>query len=337
MTSADVVLPVWRTLRSALALFLLTVAAPLSAQPTTRLLGRVVDLNGEPVRDVRIRILEHGEPEIFDSGEFQLQLAGQPVRVEVEVLDSRLQVIYPPRGLLAVPRDPDVRVPIVIGRSEREFLSDVLAARMVQVEQALNRNGQQYSASADSLSEGLRRIAALLELQSSELTESLERRRNQGDVTPAMLRTIDAYLLEIRDLRDAFRLTVPYAAENRDALTALQQAMLEYNAAFEELNNNRGAFLSAIRTHWAPAESAVLTRDLEDVYVQAIDDIHRGYVLPLNESLLVLQLAHTRNRPGRQGIQQAVADAQAAARSLDPRIPVLEERARRLREALQRE
>jgi hypothetical protein len=60
-------------------------------------------------------------------------------------------------------------------------------------------------------------------------------------------------------------------------------------------------------------------------------------VLPLNESLLVLQLAHTPNKPGRERIRQAVADAQAVARTLDPRIPVLEERARQLREALERD
>jgi hypothetical protein len=315
---------------------LLVVATPALAQ-TTRLLGRVVGLNGDPVRDVRVRVVDHGEPEIFDSGDFQLQLAGQPAQVEVEVVDSRLQVVYPPRGVVAVPRDPTVRVSIVVGVSERDLLSDVLATRMVQVEQALNRNGQQYSATADSLSEGLRRIASLLELRESDLAESLERRRNQGNVTPGMLRTIDAYLLEVRDLLDAFTLVVPYAATNHQAVVELQKAMLEYNTAFEDLNNNRGAFLAAIRTHWEPAEAAVLVRDLEDVYVQAIDDMHRGYVLPLNEHLLVLQLAHTRDSPSRQRIRQAIAEAQAVARSLNPRIPVLQERARQLREALQRD
>lgn len=326
-----------RLLRASLfTLLLLLVSTPVPGQ-TTRLLGRVIGLNGDPVRDIRVRVLEHGEPEIFDSGDFQLQLSGQPAQVEVEVVDSRLQVVYPPRGVVAVPRDPTVRVSIVVGVSERDLLSDVLATRMVQVEQALNRNGQQYSATTDSLSEGLRRIASLLELREADLAESLERRRNQGNVTPGMLRTIDAYLLEVRDLLDAFTLVVPYAATNRDALVALQEAMLQYNAAFEDLSNNRGAFLAAIRTHWEPAEAAVLVRDLEDVYVQAIDDIHRGYVLPLNENLLVLQLAHTRERPPRQRIEQAVAEAQAVARSLNPRIPVLQERARQLREALQRD
>jgi hypothetical protein len=313
-------------------------ATPAAAQgATTRLLGRVVDLNGDPVRDVRIRILDHGEPEIFDSGDFQLQLAGQPTRVEVEVLDSALQVVYPLKGLVAVPRDPDVRVPIVVGRSERQLMSDVLATRMVQVEQALQRNGVHYSASMDSLTDGLRRIATLLELRESDMEQSLQRRRSQADIKPALLRIVDKYILELRDLRDAFRLVVPYAATNLDAVTALKQAMVEYNAAFEELNNNRGAFLSALRDHWEPATGALLVRDLEDVYVQAIDDIHRGYVLPLNESLLVLQLAHTPNKPGRERIRQAVADAQAVARTLDPRIPVLEERARQLREALERD
>jgi hypothetical protein len=295
-----------------------------------------VDLNGDPVRDVRIRVIGHGEPSILDSGEFSLQLAGAPTVIEVQTISGQLQVVYPPAGRVALPRDPAVVVPIVVGRSDREVLSDLVAARMIQIEHALNRNGVAYSASADSISEGLRRIASLLELRETEIEEGLARRRAQNDAVPALLGTIDRYILELRDLHDAFTLVAPYAAANSDALQALRQAMQDYNAAFEELNGGRAAFRSAINAHWSTTEAAGLLRDLDNVYTHAIDDIHRGYILPLNESLLVLQLAHTRDRPSAQRIRQAAADAAATARSLDPRVPVLEERARQLRTALQR-
>ena len=56
--------------RAALALLLTATPAASAAQPTTRLLGRVVDLQGGPVSDVRLRIVGHGEPTVFGSGEF---------------------------------------------------------------------------------------------------------------------------------------------------------------------------------------------------------------------------------------------------------------------------
>lgn len=321
---------------SALVPLLLLLALPAGAQETTRLLGRLVDLGGSPVRDVRLRIVGHGEPEVFDSGEFELQLAGRPAQVEVELIGDGLEVLYPLHGIIAVPADESVRVPVVVGKSEREYINDVLAARFVQLESTLNENGVGYNASLDSLGDDMRRILSLLELQESDLRRSIDQRRKQADVKPELFQTIDAYILEAKDLRDAFRLVASLAAENAGAVVTLRQAVQEYNVAFEALNNSRNAFLSSVRSLWEGAEAEGLTRDLADVYTEAVEEIHKGYVLPLNESLVVFQLAHTGDRPSGGEIRAAVQEADAAVRSLDARINVLEVRYGRLREALER-
>ncbi|HSJ14522.1 MAG TPA: hypothetical protein VK939_08905, partial [Longimicrobiales bacterium] len=67
----------------------------LAAQATTRLLGRIVSLDGAPVREVRLRVLDHGEATVYDSGEFEVQLSGQPPEVRVEVIGPELEVLYP--------------------------------------------------------------------------------------------------------------------------------------------------------------------------------------------------------------------------------------------------
>lgn len=319
------------------ALLVLVAPASLAAQATTRLLGRVVDLEGNAVRDVRLRVVGHGEPEVMDSGEFELQLSGRPAQVEVSVVGGGLDVLYPLRGLLAVPQDADVRVPLVVGRPERALINDVLAARFVQLESTLQRNGVRYDAAVEGLGEDVRRIVELLELKEADLRGSIELRRRQTDVKPALLRVFDAYLLELRDLRDAFRLVLPFAVDNRGALEALQQAVLDYNAAFEAVNNDRNAFLTGIRSFWAPERAEGLERDLGDVYTEILEEIHRPLVLPMNGSLLVLALVHGPQRPGRQEIAQALAGAEAAVPRLDTRINVLEARYARLREALERD
>lgn len=323
--------------RLALAFLLLLAAAPLQAQGTTVLLGKVVDVQGAPVRNVRLRIVGHGEPEIHDSGEFDAQLSGRPEQVEITVIGTDgMEVLYPPKGVLAVPKGAGVRVPIVIGKSERAYINDILAARFVQLGSTLRQNGVRTGASLDSLSDGMRRILELLQIKETDIRQSIESQKHQGEIRPALLRTWDAYILQTKNLRDAFRLVVEYAAKNQNAVLTLQSAVKSYNVAFDSLNNSRNAFQSNVQMYWSDADAAGLGRDLADVYSEAIETIHKGYVLPLNQSLIVLQRAYTREKPSGQDIANAVSEADRAVRQLDVRIPVLEERYARLRSALER-
>ncbi|HSJ16340.1 MAG TPA: hypothetical protein VK939_18175, partial [Longimicrobiales bacterium] len=287
--------------------------------------------------EVRLRVLDHGEATVYDSGEFEVQLSGQPPEVRVEVIGPELEVLYPVGGTLAVPRDPAARVSVVVGKPERAYINDLLAERFVRLEAALGRHGVHYNASVDSLGEGVRRIIGLLELREEDLRRSIDRQRRQSDVKPAIYATIDRYLLEVKDLRDAVRLVVPFAGRNREAAVTLQGAMKDYNAAYEAVNDGHNGFLSGIRSFWEPARAEVLVRDLDDVYTEIMHEIHRTYVLPLNESLVVLQRAHGPGPPGGREIDAAVAAAQASVPPLDGRIEALERRYARLREALERD
>jgi hypothetical protein len=318
------------------ALLVATVAAPLHAQLTTRLRGRIVDVQGAPVRDVRVRIVGHGEPEILDSGEFELQLSGRPTQVEIALIGTALEVLYPINRQVAIPVDPAVRIPIVVGKSDRAYINDMLAARFVQLGATVRQNSVRSDASLDSLSEGIREIIRRLGINETEIRESIEAQKRQADIKPDLLRTWDRYILEAKDLRDAFRLVVDFAARNRGAVMTLQTAVQEYNAAFDSLNNRRNAFQSNITSYWRGAVAEGLQRDLADVYSEAIETIHKGYVLPLNASLVVLQRAHMADKPTSQQIAGAVAEAGLAVRQLDVRIAVLEERYGRLRNALER-
>jgi len=324
-------------LRGALLLSLVA-ADPLQGQGTTLLRGRVVDVQGAPVRSVRLRIVGHGEPEVFNSGEFDIQLSGRPRQVEVELIEPKgLELLYPLKGALAIPADANTRVPIVIGKSERALINDVLANRVAQLTTTLDKNGIKVDSSLENLSGTMRRIIDLLEIRESDMRASIDAQKHQAEIKPALLRAWDNYVLEIKDLRDAFRLVVSFAARNIGAVQALQAAVNEYNSAFVTVNNNRNTFHSNLSAYWTAAEAAGLSRDLAEVYTEAVETIHKGYVLPLNESLVVLQRAHMGDsRPSSQQIANAVAEADRAVRQLDVRINVLEERYARFRNALER-
>jgi hypothetical protein len=313
-------------------------ADSLHAQGTRLLRGRVVDVQGDPVRNVRLRVVGHGEPEVLSSGEFEIQLSGTPSQVEVTLIDGKgREILYPLKGLLAVPANTTTRVPIVIGKSERALINDVLATRVAQLTSTLDKNGVKVDSSLDNLSGSIRRIIDLLEIKEADMRANIDAQKHQAEIKPELLRTWDNYLLEVKDLRDAFRLVVNYAARNLGAVQALQESVAAYNSAFTALNNNRNAFQGNITAYWSDTDAAGLSRDLAEAYTQAIERVHKGHVLPLNESFIVLQRAHgNSNKPSGQEIANAVTEADRAVRQLDIEIPVLEEKYARLRSALER-
>jgi len=306
---------------------------------TLVLRGRVVTLDGRPATDARLQIVGH-TPRLAirtPSGEFEQPLTGAPSQVEIAVLDGPLEVLYPLDGLVPVPRDASVHVTVVVGKPERASISDLLATRLVRLEATLGANGVRYDAAQDSLSQALARILGQLEINESELRRSVVFRREQAATAPEILRTVDAYIRELKDLRDGFRQFAPLATRDRPALDALQDAMQQYSATFTDLNDNRGAFESKILSYWPPPRAEVVAGVLADVYLEAVENIHKAVVLPLNPSFIVLARAHGDQRPDRDEVEAAAVTVSAAADRIDLRLPALEQRAGQLRDVLERE
>lgn len=301
--------------------------------------GRVIDLDGRPATEARLQIVGHA-PQLAirtPSGEFEQPLAGEPSQVEIAALDGPLEVLYPLDGLLPVPRDESVHVTVVVGKPERASISELLATRLVRLEATLADNGVRYDAARDSLSLSLARILERLELDESDLRHDVAFRREQALTAPEILRTVDQYLRELKDLRDGLRLYTPLVARDPAALTDLQDAMQQYNAAFTALNDNRRAFESQILDYWPAAAAGLLTKALADVYLEAVENVHKALVLPLNPSFVVLaRTTHQHDRPERDELQAAEDTVTGAAERIDMRLPALEQRAGELRDALER-
>ncbi len=322
-----------------LTLAALAVALSLTTQAQALVLrGRVVDLDGKPATDARLQIVGHA-PRLAirtPSGEFEQPLAGEPAQVEIAVIDGSLEVLYPLDGRVAVPRDESVIVTVVVDKHERASINELLAARLVRLEAALDANGVRYDAARDSLSRALEQIMGRLDLDEASLRRSVTFQREQAATAPEILRTVDTYLRELKDLRDGFRHFAPLAVRERAALDALQMAMQEYSAAFTALSDNRRAFASKILEYWPAPRDEVVAGKLADVYLEAVENIHEPLILPLNPPLIVLQRAHGDQRPGRDEIAAAAAEIVAAAADIDRRLPALEQRARELHDALGR-
>jgi hypothetical protein len=315
-----------------LAIALVAGAGPATA---TVLRGRVVTLEGRPATDAQLQIVGHAATLAIrtPSGEFEQALAGSPAQVVVSAVAGSLDVLYPPDGIVPVPRDESVHVTIVVGRPQRSEISDLLAERLLRLETTLRSNGVLFDAASDSLGGDLHRILARLEVKEDDLRQRVAFQREQAATIPEVLATVDAYIREVKDLRNALRDLGPLAAGDANAAAALDTALVEYNASYAVLNDNRRAYESKILSYWSDEAGERLNKHLADVYFEAIDNIHRALVLPINPSLIALQ---QRKVSSRQKKDATAAFARFAVQ-IDTRIGPLEQRVGELREALQRE
>jgi hypothetical protein len=313
----------------------LVMVAGTSPATAVVLRGRVVTLEGRPATDAQLQIVGHAATVVIrkPSGEFEQPLAGTPAQVTFAAVNGALDVLYPPDGIVPVPRDETVHVTIVVGRPQRSEISDLLAERLLRLETTLRANGVRFDAASDSLSDDLHRVLAQLQVGEADLRQRVEFQREQAATIPEVIQTIDAFIREVKDLRDALHQFGPLAAKDRNAEGALKNALIEYNAAFATLNDNRRAYESKILNYWSGAAGERLNEHLADVYLEAVENIHQALALPLNPSLVDLQ----QQKPSRRQRDDATAAFARTAAQLDVRVAPLERRADELRDALQRE
>jgi hypothetical protein len=300
---------------------------PSPARPAM-LRGRVVTIENHPATETPLAIA--GQAALVNirrpSGEFELTLSGHPSAVQVAVLEGPLKVLYPLDGWIPVPRDESQYVTVVVGKPETNFIADKLAERILKLESILKSNGVSFNASVDSLGSDLRRVLSQLDLTDSDLRLEIADKRGRAAVTPEILRLLADYVLKVKDLRDAFRRFPELAVSDGRAMAALKASMAGYNAAFTALNDNRQAFDSQLASYWGTDRGAVVRKSLADVYFEAIENVHKSIILPLNPDLITLQLASGPRPPRRDKLADAVHRLNQAADQLATRIDAIEAR-----------
>ncbi len=262
---------------------------------TTKLRGKVVRLNGQPAADVRIRIEGHGEPAIFDSGEFEYDLSGSPAEVRITVIDSPLRVVFPPGGQVAVPGDPSVRVPVVVDQSVEEAIQKLFVDRSLQLEITLQGTVYAIDSTFTNLEVGIRDAIVKLGITEDTLRSRIRAER-RADLGPRILRTVDTWLLALEDLQIEVRLFRSKAGGNSPrlqrivlAVGQLQEALRDYDRAVQEMITQEDAFLHGVQDYWRGDQAGAIRDAIAAVYGLGIDTIHAEHVLALNEPLVDAQ------------------------------------------------
>ena len=310
-------------------------AASAKAPGVTFLRGHVLGEDARPQTNVEFRVVSYGTVRVDDAGEFEAPIPDGVDLVKLILVEpSDLTILYPPNGELPIPRG-EVSTAVMIGRSDRQYIIEALSERLLQVNKIIRAEDANTTGVLNELVAGVASILEKLQVSEAELRASLGQRQAQARVAEELKPVLNTYLLKLKDLRDFLHLLGPRVG-SESFLKGLLKVMEEYNEAFTVLDAKKDAVENQIQVAWAEGAATGLLRDWRDVGIEAVTQIHQNIVLPLNPSLVTLQMQYTSSPPSSDEIRRAVDTIEAATNRLDGKIRVLEERKARLFASLDR-
>lgn len=200
-------------------------------------------------------------------------------QVKLQPKDKKFIILYPTGGNVFIPKDNSLVVEI--------FLAGVADDPNIKLYQrVLKELNESKNKSVEALSPIKKRFD-LLEAQLIKLNYSSEdfrtaRERQDGiDLFfPEITKSLKNYQVQVIDLKNAFKYTSDFAFTNPNALQKLVQAVTDYNACFEKLNENNRMYGQKIMAYW---QNDSLKREYEYVADYILNDIHKKNILPLND------------------------------------------------------
>jgi hypothetical protein len=105
---------------------------------------------------------------------------------------------------------------------------------------------------------------------------------SKDEAFPLISGTINDYLNEAKDFKDAFHMLGVQATESRQAHTRLTEAIEQYNRAFEKLNKDRLTYEKYVATFWKNDVESFEFKSLMD-YI--LGDVHNVSILTLNQKI----------------------------------------------------
>ena len=89
---------------------------------------------------------------------------------------------------------------------------------------------------------------------------------------------MDTYMVKVKDAKIAFNDIIEIALKKEEFFKELENTIYAYNNIFNDLNDNREAYLLGFESVFGKAYG----NDLETIYKGIMDDIHKKHILKLN-------------------------------------------------------
>lgn len=168
-------------------------------------------------------------------------------------------------------------------------------------------------------------------LNSSATATPLTAEEKKSALYAEMSGALGSYIIEAKDLVNAFRNSNEQIFEDNIALRKITDAIIQYNQAFNALNTERMSYEKQVLTYW---KNEALYNDVRYLFDYALGELHGVNVLELNNALNSINDISTGKISGRKNEKEAkekvIGNIFQHTNQLDKRIQELERRANRI-------
>jgi hypothetical protein len=161
------------------------------------------------------------------------------------------------------------------------------------------------------------------------ITTTLEDKKNSTHAQIAS--ALGNFIVRANDLVTLFRGMNEKSIEDYLALRKMTEGVIQYNEAFNTLNNNRMGYEKQVLVYW---KNEALYNDVRYLFDYALGELHAVNVLELNDALYTINDLNTGKISGKKNEREAkekvLANIVQNTNQLDKRIEELERRANRI-------
>ena len=261
--------------------FLLLHSLKGAGQADRKFIGRLLMLDGgkTPVGNMSVRLVNEGAGVTGTDGTFVIPINGNSGAVTLELVKSKMVIIYPAGGIAKVPKDPDAAIEFYVGESPKVIFTKAMAISNNELQKSLSKLGVKQDGIEESLNAYREEMQKLYDIKLADLQDQMDLASRRDTFYPILASAINNYINEAKDVKDAFKFVARNAFEDPQALQVLTDAINSYNVAYENLNRNYSGYERTVNELW---QSEAKTTEVRDLFSYALGELHSANIFTLN-------------------------------------------------------
>lgn len=238
-----------------------------------------------------ITLLVNGTPvRTGTDGSFEVYVLTGKQEIRVESPDERSFIIVG-SGALTLPQDKNVFTPVYLRKATDMELANRSLSKALkqmgiqqnQLEELKKTNNVQYQYINSKIDSLILLTSQQYQVNATNLRSMQELMAGRDKTFPVITTTLQFYLNEAFDIRDAFNRLLTTGMKTKRGFFLLDSTMQVYNAAYNDLNSNHINHENNIKSYWQNNELSMLYANTVDY---ALNNVHRSEILLLNTTLI---------------------------------------------------
>jgi hypothetical protein len=323
-----------------ICIFIFSLPVFISAQ-SVQLRGKVLDDSKKPVANLLIRFTSLGDAVTTSSGEFVISVPENIKYVDVVLKDDSLQLLYPVDSKIPVPSDQNFITTILATKIKKPDTGldesrrrDESVKKYAELEKLLKEAGSTSKELQEFFKKYIEIESERLKIDKARLEADLKKSEKRDKIFSMISPVLSEYLLKLKNLKTSFEINYEIAFVSNAGIENLNRSIRSYNPLFDTINNNYKSWQKDIGSGW--------NDNLAEKFVASvnymIDEIHKPYILQLNESIKLInevKLGIGEEEEREEKKKDVEENVTFIMKNLELKIPILENRFNELMTAFQ--